>query len=272
MKKTLPYFIIAVGSIIVAMGFNLFLISHQLLSGGASGVAMLIGYFTGWNIGLLYFIINVPILLWGYFVIGSRFIVLSIISVVVTSWFMQILPVDDITIDPLLGAVFGGVLIGIGTGLCLKAGGSTGGFDIIGSIVTKRRDFPLGSVLFALNASVVFVLGFVNNWDLALYSMLAIFITGKIVDAIHIRHIKITVFIVTAEAKTLLKTMLERPRGVTLIKTQGAFSGIEKDMLMTVTTRYELADLKKTIKEVDPKAFVNIVETVEVMGEFRRSL
>jgi uncharacterized membrane-anchored protein YitT (DUF2179 family) len=271
LRHMTPYLVIMIGSGLVAVGFNLFLIPHQLLSGGASGVAMLIGYYTGWNIGILYFLINFPILIWGWFAIGRRYIILSLFSVFVTTWLMQIIPVQNITIDPILGSVFGGVIIGIGTGYSLKSGGSTGGFDIIGSIVTKSRDFPLGTVIFILNASVVFALGMLNNWNLALYSMLAIYVTGKIVDTIHIRHIKITAFIVTNETKALLERLLTRPRGVTLIKTQGAFSHVEKDMLMTVTTRYELAELRKTIKEVDPKAFVNIVETVEVLGEFRRN-
>jgi uncharacterized membrane-anchored protein YitT (DUF2179 family) len=271
LKHLTPYFFTILSSVCIAAGFNLFLIPHQLLSGGVSGAAMLVGYYTGWNIGILYFLINLPILVWGWFIIGRRYILLSLLSVAATTWLMQWLPVEDITLDPILGSVFGGVIIGIGTGYTLKFGGSTGGFDILGSIVTKYRDFPLGMVIFMLNALVVFALGMLNNWNLALYSMLSIYIAGKIVDTIHIRHIKVTAFIVTNETEAMLDRLLTRPRGVTLMKTQGAFSHIEKDMLMTVTTRYELAELKKIIKEVDPKAFVNIVETVEVLGEFRRT-
>ena len=100
--------------------------------------------------------------------------------------------------------------------------------------------------------------------------MLSIYISGKIVDSIHLRHIKVTAFIVTCETERMTEQLLKRPRGITIVKTRGAFSHEEKDMLMTVTTRYELADLRKIIREVDPKAFVNIVETVGVIGEFRK--
>jgi uncharacterized membrane-anchored protein YitT (DUF2179 family) len=269
LKKVLDWFVVAIGALLVAVGFNMFLIPHQLLSGGVSGIAMIIGYFTNWNIGLLYFIFNLPIMIWGLVVIGRRFIIFSVVSVILTVWLMQVLPA--INQAPILGAVFGGVLVGVGTGITLRIGGSTGGFDIIGSILTRKWDFPLGTVLSLFNAGVILALGFFkHDWDLALYSMLAIYITGKVMDSIHIRHLKVTAFIVTKQKQQLLDRLLTMPRGVTLIKTEGAFTGTEQDMLMTVTTRYELVDLKKVVKDIDPKAFVNIVETVGVLGEFRK--
>lgn len=265
------YVVIFIGAVLVAIGFNSFLIAHSLISGGVSGIAMIIGYYTQWNIGVLYFVLNFPIMLIGMFIIGRRFIVMSIFSVIMTSWCLQIIPVEKFIQEPVLGCLFGGVLVGIGTGITLRMGGSTGGMDIIGSILTRTRDFPLGTVLFALNGAVILALGYFGNWDTALYSMLSIYISGKIVDAIHIRHVKVTAFIITNETKKLVERLLLQPRGVTIIKTRGAFSNGENDMLMTVTTRYELAALKKNISEIDPKAFVNIVETVGVIGEFGRS-
>jgi uncharacterized membrane-anchored protein YitT (DUF2179 family) len=270
LRNMMSYLVVIIGAGLVATGFNQFIVPHQLLSGGVSGMAMIVGYYTDFNIGLLYFIFNFPIMLWGWFIIGKRFILLSIVSVSFTSWLMQILPSDRFINEPILASVFGGVIIGIGTGITLRSGGSTGGVDIVGSILTRKRDFPLGTVLFVLNGFVILVLGYPDNWDAALYAMLSIYITGKIVDSIHIRHVKVTAFIITNEKEKLIKILLQRPRGVTIIKTQGAFSHIEKDMLMTVTTRYELAELHKIIREIDPKAFVNIVETVGVIGEFRR--
>jgi uncharacterized membrane-anchored protein YitT (DUF2179 family) len=263
---------IVAGSALIAAGFNLMLIPHQLLSGGLSGISMLIGYLTQGNIAALYLLLNLPVLVWGWFAIGRHFIVLSVISVLLTSWFMALLPERAINEDPLLGAVFGGAVVGLGTGMSLRAGGSTGGFDIIGSIVTRNRDVPLGMLLFLLNAAVIIALGYLkHNWDLALYSMLAIFVAGKVIDTVHIRHLKVTAFIVTGHKNEMLERLLRHPRGVTVIKTEGAFSHQEKDMLMTVTTRYELAELTKIVRETDPKAFMNVVKTVGVIGEFRRN-
>ncbi|MFD0870014.1 MULTISPECIES: YitT family protein [Paenibacillus] len=264
-------FYILLGAGILAASFNLLLIPHQLLSGGLSGVAMLIGYFTDWNIGLIYFIGNLPLIIWGLITIGRRFILLSVISVIATTWLMQIIPVMAVTSEPILGAVFGGVLFGIATGLSLRAGGSTGGFDIIGSIVTRKRDFPLGTFLFTVNGLVILALGyFKNNWDLALYSMLSIYLTSKLIDTIHIRHVKVTVFIITRNEQSLIDELVKLPRGVTVIRTEGAFTQTSQTMLMTVTTRYELAELKKIIFQTDPKAWVNIVETTGIWGDFRR--
>ncbi|WP_058303502.1 YitT family protein [Gorillibacterium timonense] len=271
MKRTL-YEIgaLLVGALLLAVGFNMLLIPHQLLAGGMSGVSMLIGYFTNWNIGAMYLLFNIPIILWGLYAIGRRFIFLSLLSVGATTWFMQIVPTHPIANEPILAAVFGGVIIGIASGISLRAGGSTGGFDIVGSIVTRNRDFPLGSFIFLLNGLVILALGYYKeNWDLALYSMLSIYVSSKLVDSIHIRHVKVTAFIVTKEKEKLVEVLLKN-RGVTVMKAEGAYSKQEQDVLMVVTTRYELAELKKIIHDLDPKAFVNIVETVGVLGEFRR--
>lgn len=270
-KKIWDVTTILVAAALMAAAFNMLLIPHQLLSGGLSGVSMIIGYLTNWNISLLYLLSNLPVLVWGLIVIGRRFIVLSVISVIATTGLMQIFPVQPLLEDPLLAAVFGGVIVGAATGVSLRYGGSTGGFDIIGSIVTRKRDFPLGLVLFALNSVVIVALGyFKNDWDLALSSMLSIFIAGKMVDIIHVRHVKLTLFIITEHKDKMLKQLLVLPRGVTLLEATGAYTNRQQTMLMTVTTRYELAELKKIIRETDPKAFVNMVETMEVMGEFRR--
>ncbi|TVY08247.1 YitT family protein [Paenibacillus cremeus] len=263
---------VVLGSALVAASFNLFLIPHQLLSGGISGISMIIGYFTNWSISLLFLVFNLPLLIWGLLTIGRKFIILSVVSVILTTWFMQLIPTLSVSQDLIMSSVTGGVLIGIGTGLSMRAGGSTGGFDIIASIITRKRDFSLGTFLFAINGFVILALGyFKNNWDLALYSMLSMFITGKIIDTIHIRHLKVTVFIVTKKKDLLLKKMHRLHRGVTVIETEGAYTKQSQHMLMTVTTRYELNDLQSLVRQWDPQAFVNITETVGVMGLFRRT-
>lgn len=259
------------GSLLVAFGFNMLLIPYGLLSGGVSGISMMIGYATGGNIGLLYFALNFPILVWGLVALGKRFILWSIVSVISATLWLQLIPVRQIANDPLLGALFGGVIVGFGSGLALRKGGSSGGFDIIASIVTRKRDLPVGMIIFILNGLVIMALGLIiQDWDAAMYSMISIFAAGKVVDIIHIRYVKVTAFIITKETAALKSKLLERPRGVTVIRTKGAYSDDDKDMLMTVTTRYELAELRKTVLSLDPHAFVNIVETAGVIGQFRQ--
>jgi uncharacterized membrane-anchored protein YitT (DUF2179 family) len=266
-----PIFLMIISAASVGFGFQLLLIPEKLLSSGLSGVAMVIGYWTGWNIGWLYFALNIPVLLWGYFALGKRFVTLSIVTVVSTAFFLQVIPMIELTDDRLLASVFGGVLVGLGTTVALRYGGSSGGFDIIASIITRHRNIPIGLLTVLLNTLVVAALGFLKeDWNAALYSMLSIYITGKMIDAVHTPHHKVTAFIVTNHTQQLVSSLLKLPRGVTIVKTRGAFTSEERDMLMTVTTRFELAELRKMIKEIDAQAFVNIVQTIDVIGDFRR--
>lgn len=266
--------VITFGALLVAVSFQMLMIPYTLISGGISGISMIIGYITGNNnnITWLYFALNVPILVWGWYMLGRRFILWSIYSVIATTLFMEILPVHAFVQEIMLGSVFGGILLGIGSGITLRYGGSTGGFDVVASIVTRYRDWPIGMLTFVLNGIVISSLILINhNWDTALYSLILIFSSARVIDVIHISHLKVTAFIISSHKDALVQRLLAYPRGITVINTKGAYSGNENDMLMTVTTRYELNDLRRIVREVDPKAFVNIVETVGVMGDFKRN-
>ncbi|MFC5651493.1 YitT family protein [Paenibacillus solisilvae] len=258
-------------ALLIAFGFNQLLIPHQMISGGVSGITMILGYATGLNIGWLYFILNVPILVWGWRVLGVRFVGWSMFSVIITTIAMQLIPVRPLVSDLTLGAVFGGVVVGFGSGLSLREGSSTGGFDIVATILTRKYNLSVGMLIFVMNGTVIAALGFLTrNWDIALYSLLSIFTAGKIIDLIHVQQVKITAFIVTSEAEPLRLALLPLHRGITVIRTRGGYTDTEYDMLMTVTTRFELNQLRKIIASIDPKAFVNIVETVGIMGDFRQ--
>jgi uncharacterized membrane-anchored protein YitT (DUF2179 family) len=184
---------------------------------------------------------------------------------------MYIIPVQAIATDSLLSSVFGGVIIGAGVGLVLNCCGSTGGFDVLGMLLSKKRDIQLGGFLILLNAIVIIISGFFFDWDAALSSLLSIFVTGKVIDAIHTKHRKLTLMIVTTKADELKKNLLSSiVRGITLLEGEGAYSNEKKRVLMTVISRDELLGIKSLISETDPHAFVNITETVEVLGLFRR--
>jgi len=165
--------IIIFSAFLVAAGMRLFLIPHQLLSGGVAGVASVIGYVTNPKyISIIYFAINLPVLIWGFIAVGKKYILLSMLSVLATTWFMTIIPAVKVTKDPILASIFGGVIIAGGVGFSLRAGGSSGGFDILGSIITRKRDIPIGNVLFVMDGIVILSLGFFKSWDSALYAML----------------------------------------------------------------------------------------------------
>ena len=262
---------IFVSSIFIAVSYNLFLLPHKVLSGGVSGIAMIIGLITPLNTGTVIFILNLPLLVIGFLKLGKRFIAYSIFSVVVLSVAMQYIPQREISSDPILSSVFGGVIGGVAVGLIFRMGGSTGGFDIIGMLLSKKRDLPLGAIIFGLNAVVVLVSGFLFNFDLALYTMLSIYVSGKVVDAIHTRHVKLTLMIITSKGEEMKGTLMSHlGRGITLVDGEGAYTKEKRKILYTVITRYDLIEIKPYILQVDAKAFVNITETVEVLGSFRR--
>lgn len=265
-------FVVILGSFIVSVAYNLFLIPHQILSSGLSGIAIMLGIITPINTGIINFLINLPLLIIGLMKLGRRFILYTILSVVVLSVSLYIVPVYKISSEPILSSLFGGVLTGIGIGLIFRVSGSSGGFDIIAMLLTKKKDFPLGALLSSMNAVVVLISGFVFNWDAALNTMVAIYATGKVVDTIHTKHIKLTLMIITNKGEELRQKLLSSVyRGITLMDGEGGYSGENRKILMTVITRYQLTDVKALVMQTDPQAFVNITETTEVVGSFHRT-
>ncbi len=270
-KEMVRFLGVIIGSIIIAIAFNLFLIPHKILSSGIGGIAIILGIVTPVNTGIINFILNLPILILGYIGLGKKVIFNTVISVIVLSVALYYVPVKVVATDPLLSSIFGGVIAGAGIGLVFNCNGSTGGFDIIGMLLSRKRDIKLGGFLIILNAVVVIIAGFFFTWDVALTSLLSIYVTGKVIDAIHTKHRKVTLMIVTNEAEKMKKQLLSTVvRGITLLDGEGAYSSEKKRVLMTVVSREELASMKLTISEIDPHAFVNITETVEVLGLFRK--
>ncbi|MEB9738611.1 YitT family protein [Bacillus thuringiensis] len=259
------------GSFIAALSFNLFLIPHKVLSSGISGIAIIIGFLTPFNTGLVNFLLNLPILILGYIRLGKQFIGYTIVSVLTFSIGLYAIPIHAVTNDILLSTLFGGVIAGAGIGLVFNCNGSTGGFDIIGMLLSRKKDIQLGKFLIILNTIVVITSGFFFNWDIALYSLVSIFITGKVIDLIHTKQKKITLMIVTTHVEKMEERLLSNfVRGITLLNGKGAYSNEKKYILMTVILREELARMKTIISEVDSHAFVNITESTEVLGLFRK--
>ncbi|MEH7106709.1 YitT family protein [Bacillus sp. JJ1764] len=260
-----------VGSLIVGVGFNLFLIPHHILSGGLSGISMILGMITPVNTGLINFLLNLPLLILGYKMLGKKFMVNSVLSVIIISLALYLIPVVPIAKDTILSSIFGGAVTGLGVGLVFRCSGSTGGFDIIGMIVARKMDFPIGVLLSGMNAVVIMISGFLFNWDSALNTLVSIYVTGKVVDAIYTDHAKLTIMIITEKGQELREHLLTNLyRGLTIMDGTGGYTNSKRDILITVISRYELNEVKQLITEIDTTAFVNITETIEVMGLFHR--
>ncbi len=178
--------------------------------------------------------------------------------------FLEIIPVRAVSNDIILNAIFGGIISAIGVGIALKWGASTGGLDIIAMILSKNKKISLSvHTFFFFNAIIIIAAGYVYGWEKALYTLVTLYVSTRIIDAIHTRHVKITALIVTKNGADVRKAIHSRlVRGITTIPATGAYTNENKEMLMMVITRYELYELERIIKQVDPGAFTNILQTV----------
>ncbi|MFC4024489.1 YitT family protein [Oceanobacillus longus] len=269
--------IVIFGALLNALSLNFFLIGANVYASGFTGAAQLLSSifndFIGFNVstGILLLLLNVPVLLIGWYKVGKGFTIYSIISVFSTSLFLQFIPIIDLSSDIMLNAVFGGVIAGVAVGITLKNGASTGGMDIVAMILSRLNDKPIGNYFLIMNAGIILFAGLLYEPENALYTMLTLYVSTRVIDALHTRHEKVTAMIVTLKADELQKAIHDNlVRGITILPAKGAYTKADKSLMYLVITRYELYDLEKIIAEVDPNAFTNIVETAGVYGFFRR--
>jgi uncharacterized membrane-anchored protein YitT (DUF2179 family) len=275
--QTNKIMIVIIGALLNAVSMNLFLIPANIYSSGFTGIAQLLSKVlsehTPLNVSMafLLLLLNIPVAILGWIKVGKSFTIYSFISVVLSSLFLTIIPVKELSHDILLNAVFGGVILAVGVGITLKWGASTGGLDIIAMVLSRMKDKPIGPYMFILNGIIIATAGFLYGWEKALYTLVTLYASTRVIDAIHTRYAKLTALIVTKKADELKKAIHAKLiRGITMIPAKGAFSNESRNMLMIVITRYELFDLERIIKDVDPNAFTNIVQTNNVYGFFRR--
>ncbi|WP_408010669.1 YitT family protein [Pseudalkalibacillus sp. A8] len=267
---------ILMGAALGALSLNYFLIPANVYASGFTGIAQLLaGVLRNTPIpastGILLFILNIPVAILGWMKVGKSFTIYSVISVVATTFFLEIIPIKVISEDILLNAVFGGVIAAIGIGFTLKWGASTGGMDIIAMVLSRMKDRPIGIYFFTLNAAIILTAGLLYGWEKALYTLVTLYVTSRVIDVIHTRHEKLTAMIITKKGKEIQQAIHQKMvRGITKIPAKGGFTDEDKELLIIVVTRYELYDLEQAIKEVDPHAFTNIVNTTGIFGFFRQ--
>lgn len=273
-KRTI---IVITGALLNAIALNFFLIGANVYASGFSGAAQLVSSifkdFLNMSVGtgVLLFLFNIPVIILGWLKVGRAFTVYSLVSVAFTTLFLELLPVIQVSEDIILNAVFGGLIGGASVGITLRIGASTGGMDIVALVLSRLKDRPIGIYFLTLNALIIAAAGILYEPENALYTLLSLYINTRVIDAIHTRYQKLTAMIITKKKDELQRAIHERLiRGITIIPAKGAYSNDEKHMLYLVITRYELYDLETIIKQVDPKAFTNIVQTTGVLGFFRR--
>lgn len=258
-----------IGTILVSIGLEIFLIPNHIIDGGIVGISIIISHLSGFPIGIFLVVLNLPFVLLGYKQIGKTFAISTTFSVILMSIGTTLLhPVQALTIDPLLAAVFGGIILGVGVGLVIRSGGSLDGTEIVAILFSKKMPFSVGEIVMFFNLFILGSAGFVFGWDRAMYSLIAYFIAFKMIDiTIEGLDQSKSVWIISDEYEKIGDSITSRlGRGVTYLKGEGAFTGDDKKVIFSVITRLEEAKLKSIVDDLDPKAFLAIGNIHDVKG------
>ena len=269
-ETLMAYAQIFIGSVIGAAAYPTFLIPNNIAPGGLTGVATILNYLAGWPVGITALVLNIPLFLIGYRTMGKVFAFRSLVATALFTILIDILPLKPVSEDPLLGTLFGGVVLGIGLGLILRGGATTGGSDMIARMVHRRFSFiTVGMFLFALDFLVVLAAAIFIGGTQALYAMIDIYVCGRVIDAVMVGFggNKACFVMTDAWQKITGRVLNEIERGCTLLEAKGAYSGTSRPVVMCVMSRQEMTALKRIVQEEDEKAFMFITEAHEALGE-----
>lgn len=279
-KWFIAYSLIAVGAFIMASGYVLFITPYKIVPGGVYGISIVLHHLLGTPVGLVALCFDIPLTILGIKILGPRFGVKTVVGFLLTAFFIDGLTylwgdqplVED---DALLSSIFGGVFIGLGLGLIFKSKATSGGSDIVAMIIGKYTKLPLGQLMIAVDSVIVLVGLFAfQDWKIPLYSLIVIFITGRVVDIVlqGISYDK-TLFIITEKPKELRdKIINDLNRGGTFIRGKGMYSENDRTIVYTVVNRRELAMLQDFIHYTDPDAFMTVINANEILGKGFKSL
>jgi uncharacterized membrane-anchored protein YitT (DUF2179 family) len=260
---------IILGSSLMGVGLEIFLVPNQIIDGGIVGISIILSHLTGLKLGIFLFILNLPFLILGYKQIGKTFAISTLLGVTVMSIVTSVLhPVPELTEDPLLAAVFGGIILGIGVGMVIRYGGSLDGTEIIAIVFNKRLPFSVGETVMFFNIFILGSAGFIFGWDRAMYSLIAYFIAFKMIDVtIQGLDESRSVWIISEKHREIGDALLARlGRGVTYLNGEGAYTGDDKKVIFCVITRLEEAKLKSIIEDIDEAAFLAVGAINNVKG------
>jgi uncharacterized membrane-anchored protein YitT (DUF2179 family) len=261
--------LITTGSAICAMAINGILIPKAFVSGGVTGLALIIHYLVPTlSVGLLYLLLNIPLFALGWKYVGRRFFLYSLVGTIIFSLAVEWVSIPIPIQDKILAALLAGIIMGIGTGIVLRSVGSSGGTDILSVLILMRFSVRLGNTILAFNTAVLVITAILFSLESALYTLVFIYVTARMMDLVvtGLSQRK-AVMIISRSQEAIVKAILgELDRGVTVIEGRGGYSGEPNNIVYTVITFRELSRIKKLIHTIDPDAFVVVTDTTEVMG------
>ena len=272
-RKILKYFLIVLGSVIYAVGFQFFMFPNRIVSGGISGISMILNHFTHWPVGMMVIAMNVPLFLiaWRHF--GLDYLVGSLVGTAVSSLFVDLFASTGIvaTTDPMLGSIIGGVIKGAGMGIIYYVGASTGGIDIVAKMLRQKyQQINFGTIVLILDVMIVVVYALVlNQYESAMYSLIGMYVVSKVVDlALYGIDNSSLCYIVSEKSEELANEILSGHvhRGVTILEGEGAYSHRRKNVILCVIKRTQMGEMRRLVRRVDEHAFFIVTDAKNVFG------
>ena len=263
---------VTIGVLLTAIGLDAFLVPAKIAAGGLSGVATILYHLFNLPVGLMMLIMNIPLFIWSFLRLGSRYTVNSIYGTIALSAFVDLMApyIPLLTEDLLLASLNGGVLMGMGLGLVFRFSGTTGGTELVAAILRTYVGINIGQLLFVIDGLVVIWAGFVfQSWELAMYALITIFLTAWIIDLVIDGFSSAKAFmIITWKADAISQAIItDLNRSATSWKARGMYSGAEQEVLISVVGRTEVTRLKEIVREQDPAAFIILADVHDVLGE-----
>ena len=266
-------FWIAAGSAIFALGFDLFLMPHQFGAGGVSGLAVVIhALIPVVSVGVISLIVNIPLFIAGYRVVGRKFFVGSLAGMLISSVLIDVFAyLPAVKTEPLLGAIFGGLLVGGGCGIVLMQGASTGGVDIAARLMKyKLRELPIGKLMLMVDMCIAIITGIAfRDLNKVLYCIVALFVSSEATDAVVYRldYSYVAMIISNYDEQIRDAIDLKLERGCTYLKGEGSYTHQEKNVIYCAIKRQQIAELKEIVMGIDANAFLVLQEAPQVLGE-----
>ncbi|EKE32936.1 hypothetical protein MJ3_00510 [Salimicrobium jeotgali] len=270
MRLAIEFSYVIIGSLFIALAFNLFLLPNNIASGGVAGISTITKDVFGWEPGIVQWVLNILFFSMGLFILGKNFGIKSLVGTLILPFFVLI--TSDVvtpTEDPLLGAIFGGMGIGLGLGIVFRGRASTGGVDLGAQVLHKFTKLPLGICIAILDGTIVFTSAIVFSVEEGLYALISLFITSRTIDLVQVGfNTSKNVMIISKKEMEVRRALLnDIDRGVTVLKGAGGYTEEDRPVIMCVVQQNEFMKLTRTIKEIDPGAFIVTMNATEVLGE-----
>lgn len=270
------YAILVIGTLFLATGYTFFMTPYKIVPGGIYGISTILHYQFGFPIGMAALCFNLPLSIWGVKVLGKQFGVKTFVCFILVAVYADGLPLifgpDPFNLhdEVLLASIFGGVVMGLGAGLILRTRASSGGTDVLATILNKITRKPIGMMQMSVD-SVIVICGLIvfQDWKVPFYSWLSIFLMGKVIDMVVQGYSNDkTFFIVSDKTEDIRHYILEElKRGGSIMPVKGLYNHSEKEMIMTVVNRKEVVTLQRAIYKIDPNAFTTILDAKEILGK-----